>query len=590
MQPDDPEWEAQVTLARRRLVSLARVAVADYADSWYAADVLGPALELVGRHARGLPGGISHLMVEMPTQTGKTLHTCLFICQLLGQDPRLKIQDIGYGEVFMQMCGEYVSMIANSEGFAAAFPDVRLGKPQMLDAVRRVNDKAVNAIHQVDTLYRHPSGAWRRAGGSARFHSIKGSVSGRPGDVMMLEDPYSGWDGPTGAFNAGWNQKLINFYEGVFRRRMKGERSCEIHAYTPWTDTDIRMHVLGVWEKKKVPYLRIKLPMKQRALPGDYPEERDQLLASRGALRGLAKLLRVDEAVLKAAVRRGDRCRPYDRRAPGENLPLPTRTPEWVESESTSMLSREKAALWDLWPIGDLINRFPKSLWRPWDPVQLPLSDLESYSIQVDPNGDETEAGAFASMGVWASRLRPGRGPADYPRDLYRVDQLRDRPGYSDFCDMTARLAARWPEARKIKMERTAHGRSASTDRTFLGRPEFRGRTFEWVDPEESKGVRWDRMEIPLKQGCGHVPIASSPCGRVDPAWVTDREGASADDVRRGDALGFLSEIAGAGRLLVCDRVDEASQAFDHYRAGGPASTDDAWSRLRSLRGLGARV
>ena len=53
MLPNDPGWQEEISLARRRLVSLARVAVADYADTWFACDVLGPALERVGRHARG---------------------------------------------------------------------------------------------------------------------------------------------------------------------------------------------------------------------------------------------------------------------------------------------------------------------------------------------------------------------------------------------------------------------------------------------------------------------------------------------------------------------------------------------------------
>jgi hypothetical protein len=586
MLPTDPDWLDQVALARRRLISLARVTIADYADTWYAADVLGPALEMVGRHARGFYDGISHLMIEMPTQTGKTLHTCLFICQLLGQDPRLKIQDIGYGEVFMQMCGEYVSAIANSEGFAAAFPNTRLGKPQALDT-GRVNDKAVNAIHQVDALRRHPNGSWRRAGGSARFHSIKGAVSGRPGDVMMLEDPYKGWDGEAGALSPGWNAKLVNAYEGVFRRRMKGERSCEVHAYTPWTDSDIRTHVLGVWRKKAVPYLRIKLPMLQRTSTGDYPEEREELLGSPGALKGLAKLLRVDASALRAAVKKGGRCRPYDPRTPGQGLPLPTRTQAWVEAEAGSMLSRELAALWDLWPIGDLINRFPKSLWRPWDPEQLPIKSMEDWSIQADPNGDETEKGCFASVGVWAARARVGVTSDRYPMDLYRTDELRDRPSCDDFINMICRLATKWPEVRKIDIEDSAYGRSIKTLQEFRNRSELRGRTINFIPTPDSKLVRWDRMELPLKQGCGHVPIAVSSCGRVDPAWVSDREGASAEAVRLGDAIGFLTEVAGAGRLAVCDRVDEAAQAFDHWR---PAEGDDreAWKKLSKLTRLSA--
>lgn len=596
MLPNDPGWQEEISLARRRLVSLARVAVADYADTWFACDVLGPALEMVGRHARGYSDGISHLMVEMPTQTGKTLHTCLFTCQLLGQDPRLHVQDVGYGEEFMTQCGGYVSSIAESEGFACAFPDSRLGKPQRRDGSqvgsrvvgRTVEGKASDSIHQFDALQRTATGTWRRTGGYARFRSVKGPISGFPGDVMMLEDPYKGWDGDAGALSAGWNAKLVNVYEGVFRRRMRGERSCEVHAYTPWTDTDIRTHVEGVWRRKGVAYLRVKLPMLQRSTPtGDHPDERAAVLESRGALRGLARFMRVDESALRAAIKTGGRCRPYDTRRPGVALDTVRRTQAWAESERDSMVERDLAALWDLAPRGDLINRFPRSLWRPWDPEQLPLASMDEFSIQVDPNGDETERGCFASMGVWAAKARVGQPATSYPHDLYRVDELRGRPSCSDFIDMLCRLAAKWPEARSIDIEDSAYGRSVKTLKEFHARPELRGRTIRFIAADESKGVRWDRMELPLKQGCGHVPVAPSPCGRVDTSWVHDRVGASAESVKLGDSIGFLTEVAGAGRLLVCDRVDEAAQAFDRWRQA-PDDDRAAWGKLSKLRGLGA--
>lgn len=568
-------------LARRRLASLARVAIEDYADTWFACDVLGPALEMVGRHARGFSDGVSHLMVEMPTQTGKTLHTCLFASQLVGQAPELHVQDCGYGEEFMKQCGGYVSTIADSEGFAAAFPDSRLGKPQARDTSRKTEGKPSSTISQFDALRRLPGGNWRRTGGYIRFRSVAGPVSGWPGDVMIMEDPYKGWDGDAGALSAGWNAKLVNFYEGVFRRRMRGEWSCEIHAYTPWTDSDIRTHVLGVWDRKKVPYLRIKLPMLQRAGSGDHEDERQGITGSRGALAGLARFLRVDEDALETAIRGGGPCRPYDRRPPGQSLDLVRRTQAWADSERGSMIERDFAALWDLAPRGNLVDRFPKSLWRPWDPEQVKLSSMDCFTIQVDPNGDETEKGCFASCGVWASKARPTSTPHHFPWDMFRCDERRGRPSASDFADMICQLATRWPEAHDIVIEDSAFGRTLKTLREFRNRPELRGRSLHFPAAEESKGGRWDRLELPLKQGCGHVPIAPSACKRVDPTWVHDAKGASAEAVKRGDALGFLSELAGAGRLLVCDRVDETSQAFDHMRTQGAESA--AWQRARRI-------
>lgn len=591
MTPDDPEWSAQVSLARRRLVALGRVGFDGYVESWFARDVLGPALELVGRHARGYHDGISHLMIEMPTQVGKTLHTCLFAAQLLGQAPELHVQDCGYGEEFMVQTTGYVSAIGRSPGFMSAFPTTRLGPPKIRELqaqrVERVEGRASDTTHQIDTL-RLQGRSWKPTRGYFRARSVKGAVSGFPGDVMIMEDPYKGWDGEASALSAGWNQRLVNFYEGVFRRRSQGARSCEIHAYTPWTDSDIRTHVQTVWQRKGIPYLVIKLPMLQRELGGDYDFEREALLRkeARGALRGLARLLRIEPEALRQVIAAGGPCRAYDKRPAGEALDpkgiLPgAKTQAWCESEKASMLMRDFAALWDLAPRSDLVDRFPKNWWRPWDPTEITISDMEIIAISVDPNGDETEHGAFASMGVWGARRNPQPSPARFPWLTYRMDELRDRPGYSSFCDMVEKLATRWPEARTIIMEATGHGQSASTDRNFLSRKAFAGRTFVFVKPTESKPVRWDLMEVPLKHGCGHVPICADAAGRITTSWVSDRDGASADDIRRGDALGFLSELAGSGRLLVCDRTDDAAQFFMWLREHG--GTHRAWDKLAKL-------
>lgn len=558
-----------MTLARRRLASFASVTREDYVDSWALRRVLGPALDLVIRHARGFSDGIRRLVIEMPQQEGKTLFTSLTAASLLGQEPGFPIQTIGYGDEFVRQCTAYVSQIGDSDGWADVYPDVALGKPR---ADRRrdesVDQKATDTTHQIDTMIRTRRG-WTRAGGSFRARSVKGPVGGRPGRAMIFEDPYKGWDGEAGALSPTWNKVLENFYGAVFRSRRQDMASCEILAFTPFTDDDIRMKIIDGWCRGGGPFLWLRLPSKQRP---DRDVERAALLARRPAIEGLARFLRLDADALAEAVARGGPCRPYDTRPVGACLSPERRGQEFVDELYAEAQPRDRAALLELCPNADIVDRFPTHYWIPWDPNVdgARIEDMREVAIFVDPNGDETEAGSFCSMGAWGFRTRPSRGPGQFPHYAHRMAQRRERPGYTDFCDLLAKFIAEWPEARTVKIERTGHGRSLATDRTFASRPEVRRRTLDFVDPGEgSKSQRWNVISTPHRQGCLFLPAARSACGRVDPSWVHDRTDASAAEVTDGSAMGYQSEMKQAGRSAYNDRTDETAMAISYLDGDG---------------------
>lgn len=579
MRRGDPGYDDQVTLARRRLAAFARVCREEFVEEWFHGRALGPALDGIVRHARGFGDGWRRLVLEMPQQEGKTLFTCLMSASLLGQAPTLHVQDIGYGEEFIRQCAAYVSEIGQSPGFADVYPGVALGSPA--PERRRgesVDRKTSDTAHQIDTLVRTPRG-WKKAGGSFRARSVKGPVGGRPGNVMILEDPYKGWDGEAGALSPSWNRHLRNFYGAVFKTRVRDLSSCEVLAFTPFTDDDIRMDVIDRWCRSGGSFLWLKLPSRQRS---DHDQEREALLGRDAAVRGLARFLGVDAQALRLAIAGGGPCRPYDVRTEGACLSPNRRGQAFVDMMYAEATPRDLAALLDLSPRSDLVDRFPPHLWVPWDPAVTPLSEMDDFVALCDPNGDETETGSFCALGVWATRTRPTRGPGLYPWHAYRVDQRRERPGYTDFCDLVCQTLRTWPEVRVLRVERAGHGRSLATDRTFAGRPEVRRVRLVFDEPVASKSERWTGIEVPLKQRCLHVPSATSPCGRVDPSWVHDRPDAGVDEVDDGSALGYLSELKQAGRSPYNDRVDETGMLVEHLAEEGAA--DEEIAEVAGLR------
>lgn len=583
MQPGDPEWADAVTLARRRIAALARICVRNYVEEWWHAAAVGPALDGVIRHARGYSDGIRRLMLELPQQEGKTLFKCLTAASLLGQAPEMRVQDIGYADDFIKLSSATMSEIGASAGFRDTYPDVALGRVHELRrGGARQDQKATDTAHMIDVQRRTLHG-WKRSGGSFVARSIRGPVGGRPGDLMMLDDPYKTWDGDQGALSAAWNQTVRNFYGAVFRMRQQSTRSCELIAFTPFTDDDIREEILRAWTTSGWPFLRVKLPMIQRAGSGDYEHERDWLLGCTPALRGLADFLEVDLEALRVAIAAGGRCRPYDERPPGAALSPNRRGQDLADERRVSMIPRDYAALCDLSPISDLVNRFPPERFKLWDPNELAPSAMDGFKLVIDSNGDKTNDGAFASLGVWGMRHREDQGPGKHPRLYYRMAELRDRPGYSDFCDMVSKTLRTWPEVRTVRIERTAHGRSMATDETFLSREECRRATFEFVPVDNaSKSSRWAKIEEPLRQGCIYVPAAVSPCGRVDPSWVFDRTDASAAAMQDGRAWGYVGEMKRAGRGVVCDRVDETELMISAF--ADDDGTDAAIALMRRLR------
>lgn len=584
---------SELILARRRLGALAKLIGVTpqgdrYCPAWFTTDKLARALDLQIAHMQGRSYGLRRIMAQLPTQTGKSFTAEeLFAAAIAGRIPEARIVNAGYGTEFMDDRLPNVKALSLTEGYRAAFPHVRLGKADK-------STKGTDNTKRLD-ISRYQRGKWQRTGGYILARSVRGAISGKAMDAGILGDPYKNWEDALAAAN---NRSLRNFYTGVFSKRQQSRRSIMTIAFTPWTPTDIGAYILEQWEKEKEPYLVLKFPMFQRP---DSEREISRWNESPALRAGLARYLDVDVQALEQVVAEHG-LRPYDSRPDGYPLlPYRDRDEEFYEQIRRSEPARDFAALCQMDPEAAAFERFPRSAWRVFDPATL-SPGLVIFSL--DPNGKKTDDGSFAALGVWQMepvqvdaagrladpdpQLRPithqskekglhivREGVPALPWKLYRLDEQRDRPSYTELLGMLSRTFERWPEGRWLVLEDKAMGQTLAQDDRFWGLCRQHNVEVIMVNPRGDKDSRTSRAEPVVKNGYVFVP--ARPCQehpRVTTHWLHD----DPDRMESGEGLGWLKEMA--EHALYDDRPDEFSQLVDVLN--DPESRDrfNSWDYL----------
>lgn len=557
----------ELAVARRRMARLARRCMTDYVRTWFASGVLCDALEMMIRHARGFSDGVRRVCVEMPTQRGKTFHAVsLLTAAIAGQWPKAHVMCCGYGDDFIKNASQQMRLLTDSDGFAEIYPDVRLGDSK-IESADIEGQSGQNTSHHVDILKLYGK-IWRRTGGFARFRSFRGQNNGYPYDVGILEDPYKDWEA---ALSPLYNQRLRDFYGGVFRLRQH-RAACEVLAFTPWTDNDIREYILDRWEKEGDPYIHLRFPLKQRV---DTEDELAKWKQRKAARAGLARFLKVSEEEL-AIIIAEQGLRPYDRRELGVMLDLERGSQEEADKLEAGSMLRDWLALCQMAPDASHVDRFPRNWWRTYDPND-PDTRPEKMTrtvISLDPNGKDNGK-SYACAGVWGlkSTYRPDR---KFPWDCYRQDEYRRKPSFSRLCDDMIELCNKWPEVTDLIIEQKAHGISMLESNEFLERLPGRVSVHAEDPGGASKSTRADKAENPIRHGYAFLPTLPSEDGRIDPIWLHDTDGVNEDTDAR---MGYLTELATFGRAGVDDRVDETSQLFKHVEEWGD------WDALTNVWG-----
>lgn len=567
---------SELILARRRLGALATLIGVTpqgdrYRPAWFTTGKLCEALDLQIAHMEGKSYGIRRIMVKLPTQMGKS-YTAeeLFSAAIAGRRPRSRIINLGYGSEFMDERLPNVKALSQTEGYRAAFPHVRLGKPDS-------KTKGVDNTKRLD-INEYQRGEWRRTGGYILARSVRGAVSGKSMDAGILGDPYKDWPD---ALSAATNRQLRSFYTGVLAKRQQSRRTIMTVAFTPWTPTDIGNFILDQWEKEKAPYLVLSFPMFQRP---DSSRELDRWNDSPAMRAGLAKYLRVDTQALEQVVAEHG-LRPYDHRPDDYPLlPFMDRDEEFYQEIRRSNEGlRDWMALCQMDPEAAAFERFPRSAWRTFDPKTL-TPNLVIFSC--DPNAKATDDGSFAVVGVYQiepvqtdskgkladpdKRLLPityqektkdtslhivREGVPALPFKLYRLDEARDRPDYTDLLGMISRTFERWPEGRWLVLEDKAAGQALAGDERFQELCRQHNITVIMVNPKGDKDTRTARAQPAVRNGYCLIPAIGHD--RITTHWLHD----DPERLDSGEGLGWLREMA--ERREYDDRPDEFSQLVD---------------------------
>jgi predicted phage terminase large subunit-like protein len=337
---------------------------------------------------------------------------------------------------------------------------------------------------------------WQLAGhrGGMYCVGIGGALTGRPVDLMIIDDPVKG---PKEADSAVYRDAAWDWWESVGSTRL-APGAPVVLVLTRWHQDDLAGRLMerepGVWRTINVPALADHRPEHGEADPlGRQPGE--YLVSTRGRTREQWDTIRT---------RRGSRvwnALYQGRPAPAEGGVLQRSwwqrydQPQWIERDDGSRIALSMDEL--------LIS---------WD---MAFKDLDSSDYVVGQ--------------VWARR----------GTHAYLLDQVRRRMSFVETCQAVRTLAARWPQAVLKLVEDKANGTAVinALSRTVAG--------LVPVEPDGSKVARASAVS-PFAEA-GNVWL---PAPELAP-WVDDlvEECAGFPNGQHDDQVDALSQ--GLNRLLL---------------------------------------
>jgi predicted phage terminase large subunit-like protein len=434
-----------------------------------------PALDLIDQRLADVAAGkTERQMFSMPPQEGKSLRISVwFVLWMLHRNPNLRIAIVSSGFDLAKTFGE-------------AIRDILKANPQLGLTL----SLSTQAKHEFRLLgYR----------GGVVCVGIEGSLTGKPADLLIIDDPYKD---EKQADSKAWRQTVRKFWQSVALTRLAPGAPAVI-VQTRWRQDDLsgwlQTEYRDEWEILNIPAQAIdstKLPEDDpdfgkpdplgRA-PGEFME------SARGrTVKDWAKKIREVGSRVWTAMYQG-------RPSPVEGTILKREwwqrydQPQWVERDDGSRIA-----------VG--FNELLMS----WDMAFKDTSDSD-----------------FVVGQVWGRR-----GP-----DAYLLEQVRGQWDFPTTCSKVTELAARWPQALLKIVEDKANGTAVLASLR---------RILPALVPEEPQGSKEARANAisPLVEGRNvYLPAATIPgC-----AWVG----------------GLIEECAGFPNATNDDQVDALTQALN---------------------------
>lgn len=355
-----------------------------------------PALELIDeRLADVAVGTIERLQVNMPPQEGKSQRvTVWFVLWLLHRDPNLRIAIVSNGFDLAKQFGEQIRDLLK------AHPELGL----------RLSS-STQAKHEFKLVgYR----------GGVVCVGVEGSLTGRPVDVLIIDDPYKD---DKQADSKAWRQTVRDFWRSVALTRLAPSAPVVI-VQTRWRQDD-----LSGW------------------LLEEFPEEWNRLNIAAEA---------VDSSKLPEDDPDYGMPDPLGR-APGEFMESARRrTPsDWVKKRR-EVGSRGWTAMYLGRPSPTEGGIFKRDWWQrydinPW--IERPdgsrvVTGFDDLIQSWDLSFKDTKDSDFVVGQVWGRR----------GVNCYLLDQVRGQWDFVETCNQLEQLSSRWPQTVLKVVEDKANG------------------------------------------------------------------------------------------------------------------------------------
>jgi len=236
-----------------------------YLHNWHI-DAIAHQLERIER------GDISRLIITMPPRSLKSLSASVaFPAWLLGRDPSLRIVAASYGESLSEKLALDCQKILMSSWYQEAFPLTRIAKGRA-------------ARSDFETT---------RGGG--RFStSVGGTLTGRGGDIILLDDPHK----PDDANSDVKRNAVLEWYGNTLLSRLNDPKSDPIVLIQQRVhEGDLAGHLLeqGGWEHLDLPAIAEEPMIVDLGKRGVITREEGHLLHPERLPRGLLEQRRVEQ-------------------------------------------------------------------------------------------------------------------------------------------------------------------------------------------------------------------------------------------------------------------------------------------------------
>ena len=459
-----------------------------------ALDIIDAALVEVARYIE-TGEGIDRLILTMPPQEGKSERvTHIAPLWLLQRFPDLRIGLVSYGDEIVRRHSQAMrnDILMNAGQEATLDLGLRLAK----------DSKASNS--------------WRLAypnAGSVVAVTIRGGLSGRPLDVLIVDDPVKDWDEAesTVRSNSVWN-----WWTSTGQSRL-GPRGVVIVIQTRWHEFDLTGRLL--------------LAQKEAEAAGETDIDRwhvinIQALADHDPNAGETDILGREPGVYMESAR-GRTQAAWRRRHNGT-------PPQQWEALYQGRPGPKAGTIW----LKEWWRRYDTPLWTTAEDGTFRLNGYE-VSLSVDCAFKDTSASDYVVIQVWAKK----------GAESFLVYEVRRRLSFTATLDQIKRVVRLFPQAGRKIIEAKANGDAVidSLQKEVTGMVE--------ANPTQSKPARAHAVSPFIRAGNIKVPTVAVATLEPELAW---------------DVEAYIQECGDFPNGAHDDQVDATSQYLaELYLVGG---------------------